>query len=67
LPNFKKLLGDGSAIGCQFSYAEQAIPNGLQAFVIGEEFIGKTVLLWCWEIIFSLDLIWMNCYVLIKS
>jgi glucose-1-phosphate thymidylyltransferase len=42
LPNFKKLLGDGAFIGCQFSYAEQAIPNGLaQAFVIGEEFIGK--------------------------
>lgn len=42
LPHFKKLLGDGNAIGCQFSYAEQAIPNGLaQAFVIGEEFIGE--------------------------
>ncbi|MGL2994887.1 glucose-1-phosphate thymidylyltransferase RfbA [Flavobacterium sp. TSSA_36] len=42
LPNFKKLLGDGSAIGCQFSYAEQAIPNGLaQAFVIGADFIGS--------------------------
>ncbi|HWS60609.1 MAG TPA: glucose-1-phosphate thymidylyltransferase RfbA [Flavobacterium sp.] len=42
LPNFQKLLGDGSAIGCQFSYAEQAIPNGLaQAFVIGADFIGQ--------------------------
>jgi glucose-1-phosphate thymidylyltransferase len=40
LPNFKKLLGDGTAIGCKFSYAEQIIPNGLaQAFVIGEQFI----------------------------
>jgi len=42
LPHFKKLLGDGNTIGCQFSYAEQAIPNGLaQAFVIGEDFIGE--------------------------
>lgn len=42
LPHFKKLLGDGANIGCKFSFAEQAIPNGLaQAFVIGEEFIGN--------------------------
>ncbi|MDQ6814797.1 MAG: glucose-1-phosphate thymidylyltransferase RfbA [Bacteroidota bacterium] len=38
---FKRLLGDGSEIGCAYSYAVQAVPNGLaQAFVIGEEFIG---------------------------
>ncbi len=41
-PQFHKLLGDGSEIGCSFSYAVQAVPNGLaQAFVIGEQFIGK--------------------------
>ncbi|KIA93839.1 glucose-1-phosphate thymidylyltransferase [Pedobacter kyungheensis] len=42
LPNFEKLLGDGAALGCKFSYAVQAEPNGLaQAFVIGEKFIGQ--------------------------
>jgi glucose-1-phosphate thymidylyltransferase len=42
LPNFKKLFGDGSHIGLNFSYCEQKTPNGLaQAFVLGEEFIGQ--------------------------
>ncbi len=41
LPLFKKLLGDGSRIGCRFEYKVQDVPNGLaQAFVLGEEFIG---------------------------
>ena len=39
---FKRLLGDGSQIGCRFEYAIQEVPNGLaQAFVIGAEFIGS--------------------------
>ena len=56
LPNFKRLLGDGSSIGCKFSYAEQAVPNGLaQAFVIGESLsekdkvaliLGDNIFLW---------------------
>ncbi len=42
LPNFERLLGDGSELGCKFSYAKQEVPNGLaQAFVIGEKFIGN--------------------------
>jgi glucose-1-phosphate thymidylyltransferase len=41
LPLFKKLLGDGSRLGCRFKYKVQEVPNGLaQAFVLGEEFIG---------------------------
>lgn len=41
VPNFQKLLGDGSEIGCNFGYVAQVVPNGLaQAFVLGEDFIG---------------------------
>ena len=42
LPNFEKLLKDGSELGCNFSYVPQYEPNGLaQAFVLGADFIGK--------------------------
>lgn len=41
-PHFERLLGDGSKLGCKFSYKVQEVPNGLaQAFVLGEEFIGE--------------------------
>jgi len=41
LPNFERLLGDGSQLGMKFSYKVQEVPNGLaQAFVLGREFIG---------------------------
>jgi glucose-1-phosphate thymidylyltransferase len=58
----KKTVGRRASIGCTFSYAEQAIPNGLaQAFVIGEDFIGDdSVALVLGDNIFFAP-IWMSC------
>lgn len=59
LPHFQKLLGDGKRIGCNFTYAEQVVPNGLaQAFVIGANFIGndKVALVLGDNIFFGFDL-----------
>ncbi|MCX7927095.1 MAG: glucose-1-phosphate thymidylyltransferase RfbA [Candidatus Omnitrophica bacterium] len=55
LPQFKKLLGDGSHLGVKFSYAQQEKPAGIaQAFIIGEQFIGgETVCLILGDNIFS--------------
>ncbi len=54
LPHFKNLLWDGQQLGCEFSYVEQKIPNGLaQAFVLWEEYIGKEkVAMVLWDNIF---------------
>ncbi len=42
LPNFERLLGDGSELGMKFSYKVQEVPNGLaQSFILGEEFLGN--------------------------
>ena len=44
LPNFERLLGDGSDLGMKFSYKVQEVPNGLaQAFVLGAEFLGDNI------------------------
>ena len=53
LPNFERLLGDGSQYGIRLSYEVQPSPDGLaQAFLIGESFIGGDR--WCWGTIFSM-------------
>lgn len=59
LPSFKKLLGNGSSLGCRFEFCEQPSPDGLaQAFILGEKFIGndKVALILGDNIFFAADL-----------
>ena len=56
LPLFKKLLGDGSRIGCKFEYKVQEVPNGLTSFAGGEEFIGEDNLFNFWNNIFQMKI-----------
>ena len=61
LPNFEKLLGDGSEIGISLTYKEQPSPDGLaQAFIIGDEFIGMMMCAWCLEIIFFMGTVFQE-------
>ena len=58
LPNFEALLGDGKDIGLTLSYKVQPSPDGLaQAFILGEDFLAKTMYVWCWVIIFFMVMV----------